>query len=973
MSVGKKTGIIAALLGGALTLYALLGFYLLPYLVQHQLPAMLSEKTGQQVQLQSVRFNPFKFAFALGGFSLSTADAKVLLAFEAFDVNADAWASLTSRAVVLDSVILRKPIVNLERRSDGSLNLGDLAPKKAPSAEEARDDGSVAVAVHRLAIESGYAGWQDNANGRMQTETLSPIDLTISELTTQGESGATLDLVLGIASGGQLKWQGDFEVGRLTSKGHLNLDGLVLSRVWQLFLQDLLPVEIKGGHLSLQADYQASYSESGLALSIVKGAVGVKQLAITEKDQPEVLLTIPSLAVNGIGIDSSKRRVDIAGVTSEDGLVKAWLREDGKINYQALFAKDAGSAAVPRAEDASSSISWQIRLEQLALNRYQVQFADRAQAKPVELRLSDLGIKLKDYSTQTNDKLPLELVTRINDSGNLKVAGDVVIAPFGTELDLELESLDLKPFQTYLDSYLKLELVSGDLSGKGHVSLVLADELQLDFKGDADLANLITRDKVKNKDFLKWSELQLRQIGIDLAKREYGIGKVVFDRPYVRFTINKDKTTNIDDIVIPQLGKDKATQKTAQSKAENPKKQPLITIGKIELKDGNSDFADYSLILPFVAEMNTLNGAVDGFSTAQDTRAKLALKGKVYDMAQVNINGIYQLQNGDSEIALKFRHMPLPLITPYMAEFAGYKIEKGQMALDLQYTIKKGQLEAHNKIFIDQLTLGEHIENPNAVSLPLHLAVALLKDADGKINLDFPITGSLDDPKFSVGSLISDVLVNLVKKVVMSPFKALGSLLDDRQDFSTVVFAAGGAELSAEQVAKLESVGKALQAKPELVLEVKGMAFQDQDWPVMRFDALKDILKKMKSGELRDKGKNIRSEYIELTDDEYKRLLAKFFKEVFPDQIEYSLLGQPRIKAQPDADFYRLAREKLEAVMPPDSQRLNNLAVVRANAIAKLLMEKAGIDNGRIYILAPELDPKGVVGIVSVLSLNVAS
>lgn len=142
----------------------------------------------------------------------------------------------------------------------------------------------------------------------------------------------------------------------------------------------------------------------------------------------------------------------------------------------------------------------------------------------------------------------------------------------------------------------------------------------------------------------------------------------------------------------------------------------------------------------------------------------------------------------------------------------------------------------------------------------------------------------------------------------------------------------------------------------------------------MRFDAVKDILKKMKSGEMRDKGDKVRHEYIELSDDEYKRLLAKFYAEVFPQKIDHSLFGKPRIKSNPDGDFYSLAITELEGIMKPDPQRLNDLAVSRANQIAKYLTEKVGVDRGRIYILATQLNSKDTQGVIrALLSLNVAS
>ncbi len=169
-------------------------------------------------------------------------------------------------------------------------------------------------------------------------------------------------------------------------------------------------------------------------------------------------------------------------------------------------------------------------------------------------------------------------------------------------------------------------------------------------------------------------------------------------------------------------------------------------------------------------------------------------------------------------------------------------------------------------------------------------------------------------------------------------------------------------------------IAKALDTKPELVLEVKGIAYQTQDWPVMRFDALKDILKKMKSGELRDKGEKIRYEYLDLSEEDYKRLLAKFYGEVFPQKLDHSLLGKPRIKERPDGDFYEMARQELESIMQPEPQRLNDLAVSRANHIAKHLAEKSGVDRNRIFILATELDVmEEQKAIQALLSLNVAS
>jgi hypothetical protein len=979
--MNRKKGLIAALGLIALpAIYAFLGFYLVPTLALKKLPALLQEETGQQARLSAIRFNPFNFTLVMEGFALGAKDGKDLVGFERLFVDLDAVESAKLRGVVLDAIELNSPQFNIERRADGAFNFADIKVKQSESEPQPdpKDSGgdSLALLVHQIAIKEGRISWQDAVTGQVRSENLLPLNLTLNEFSTQAASSAVGDLSMGLESGGNIEWHGDFTIAPLASKGHLKLEKIGLARSWQLFLQQILPVEIVNGLLGLQVDYTLAEAPHGLLTKISNGNIDIKQLEITENNHGKPLVSVPALAVSGINIDVNQQQVEISMVTSSDAAISAWLQADGIVNYQALFAGDTAAPATTQSSAtpavAEESKPWLVKVDELALNNYNIHFTDFSLPKPLELQLSELSCKLQKFSTQDGGKLPVQLSSKFNNTGGLKVDGEMSLQPFTGAWALDIQDVNLKVFQPYLDPFLKLELVDGDFSGKGNLQLAVAEQLQLTFQGGANLEGLVTRDQVKNADFLKWSNLELTGIDIDLAKQDFKFARVMFDRPYLRFNIKKDGQTNIDDLMVPQTpAKPSSAAKPPAKPAADKSAEPRVSIGKIELKEGKSDFSDYSLILPFVAAMNSLNGEVSGFSSDKDAEAKLALKGKVYEMASVGIKGKYQFDTGDSDIALNFTNMPLPLITPYMAEFAGYRIEKGQMALDLRYTIKQGQLAVQNKLLIDQLTLGEHVENPNAVSLPLHLAIALLKDGDGKINLDFPITGSLEDPKFSIGSLLANVLVNLISKVAMSPFKALGSLLDDDKDFSAVAFAPGSAELAVEESAKLDQLNKALLSKPELTLEIKGIAYENMDWPAMRFEAVKDVLKKMRSGELRDKGEKVRHEYIELSDDDYKRLLAKFFGEVFPLEMDRSLLGKPRIKSNPDADFYPLAQQKLEGIFPPDPQRLNDLAIARANHIAQYLADPGGISKDRLYLLATELNQAETAeGIKSVLSLS---
>jgi hypothetical protein len=976
MLITKKHKTIVASIVIFVSVYAGVGFYLLPLIVSKKLPDILHEQTGHQASLESLKLNPFSFELELQNFSLTDAENKPLLSFDRFVVNFNAWESLRHLAVVFDSIELSKPYIHLIREANGQFNFSHLVAKSKPDQEPSTPVSIPPITLHQLSIDNGEFNWLDVSQDPQQGANLKPINLKIAELTTEINTKGHFDLGFELASGGHLQWQGEFTLSPLASTGLLQIEQLNLATLSKEFFAKLLPATLTQGNLNVHTDYQVESIANKLELKLSKAEIDLDNLKLSEKNRMTDLISIPKLAIRDISLDLDKKKIKAHSLISSAALFNLALEADGRLNYQRLFAikpappTQASSIPTPPATNAEST--WQIGLEELVIDKYHVQLRDFSRTTPQTMQLTDMHLKLLNFSSPQAEKLPLEFDALFNKTGKLSLTGNLALSPFSAALVLNLSNVKLQAFQDYLDDYLRLDLVDGSFNTQGTINISSAQNLQLLFNGVANLNNLVTRDKINGQDFLKWTNLSLENIQYDLSQQVFSLDRLFLDHPYIRITVQKDRTTNLKQILSSKTATPSAVANSAKSDIADATPSPNINISKIQFNAGSSDFSDYSLILPFVTEMDELNGEINGYSSNQNKPLALTLKGKVYHLAPVNINGRYQLKNGDSNITLKFDHMPLPLITPYMADFAGYKIEKGQMSLDLQYKVQNGDLNAQNKIFIDQLTLGDQVDNPHATSLPLNLAIALLKDADGKINLDFPITGSLNDPSFSVGSLIIDVISNLITKLVSAPFHALGSLLDDEQDYSLVKFQPGSAEISASEMEKLDQLSKALINKPGLSLEIKGKAYLALDWPVIRSAALRDILKQMKSGELRDTGQTIRSEYINLTDPEYQRLLEKFFKEVFPQETEYSLLGKPQVKTQTDADFYQLAEQKIEEKLPVETERLNDLAISRSNAISKYLLEKAGIDLSRQYILSPELNSDTSAEIVSTLSLNVA-
>lgn len=1015
LSILKWTFILAS---SFLILYSVVGAFILPPLLKTKLPDIIQQQTGRKAVISNVQFQPFDLSLRLQDFQIQESNGQPFVAFDDFYIKIGLSQSIKLSALVVDEIALKKPHINIVRQKDGTFNFQHILNSTADD-KGSTDHQLFPLVITKIVLSEGILGWDDASANVPVKEELNPINITIENLTTFTDKQAVVGLSLTVKSGGELGWQGKLQLNPLSSEGHINFNKAKLKTLASLALLDAIPFDFDGYEL-LDADYKLSYIKNDLQLAISKAAIEVHDLQLLEKKQKKALIKIPVIATKGIqfdlkkqiaGMDSflitdfqfseknakntlikipefksdsivvdlKKQAIGINSVTANNGQVDAWLNSDGHINYQALFSDDnttvnTDAVAVVNNQEVKKT-SWAIKIKSIAVNNFGLDFQDKTLKKPVTASFKPISFKLKDYDSSNGVILPVELLVGINNKGSIKLSGDTVIDPFSTQLAVKMEAIELANYQPYYDKWVRLDLIDGDLNIEGKLSVgnLAQDKPDVKFKGNLGIDNLLTRDQKRNKDFVKWDKLTLTDLEIDSLANHYTATTLLINRPYARVTIRKDKTVNFNDIVISDTTKPtKSTQEKQTTKKEADSDKLFFKLNNIQIVDGSSDFSDLSLILPFAAQIKSLDGGLTDISSDKQSKIKIALQGNAYDLAPVDIKGEISPLLGSYHVDINFKGLPMPLVSPYMVQFAGYKVEKGKMNLDLQYKVDNKELVASNNLMIDQFELGDKVENPNAVSLPLKLAVALLKDANGKIKLDVPITGSLDDPKFSISTIVTDALFNVLSKVVTAPFRALGSLFGSEKEMSTVSFSAGSSTLNEKQQAKLKSLAEQLNKHPELNLDIKGAAYQEQDWPVIRGDALYDQLKKRRAIEL-NKGtdKKIREEYVELSDDDYKRLLADMFIEKFPLLAEKSFLGTPKLMNPSAGDFYEIAKQKLFAVIKVQPQRLKVLAVARAQAIANYMVQKGGVTIEKIFILDTALDPvRDNKEIISYLSLN---
>ncbi|WP_158083113.1 DUF748 domain-containing protein [Methyloprofundus sedimenti] len=775
------------------------------------------------------------------------------------------------------------------------------------------------------------------------------------------------DFKLWFEQSGQLNYQGAFAVKESeleTAKENPQQAQQTEVLPWNLNIQDIAVKDTK-------INFSDKRNEEAVLLNIAAVDMGVKNYHLLANELVQItanqgymnlrelilstnkeaeLIKVPLIQVSDIDFNLQDKNVKINAIHTNDALIKAWLAKNGEFNYQSLFAP---ASTKPEEQGAESKMSdtqakpWLLELAEFKIDNYALEFKDYTTARPVSLNLTEVNFAVTEFNNQQGAQLPISFSSRFNQQGIINISGQSVIEPFKTDLDIAISKVGIDSFEPYINQAARLDIIGGNFNTQGKLAISQAKQadLQLQYRGQIDIKDLHTRDQILKQDFLKWQKLTLAGLDFNLHPGELKIKSVSLDRPYARVTIKEDKTTNINDIIV-------AEKSDKQQKATTNAASPFVyKIDKTNISHGESDFSDYSLILPFVVHLNDLKGGISNISSNQKNKTKVDLNGKAFDLSPVVVQGNFNASMDDLDIAMHFKSFPLPFLSPYMVEFSGDKIEKGKMSLDLRYQVSDKKLTATNELVIDQFKLGEKVDNPDAVKLPLRLAAVLLKDKDGRININMPVKGSMDDPEFSLRGLVLDVFINLLTKVAASPFTAIGSFLGSNADYSVVTFEAGNAEINAEQGKKLDELATALVQKTELSLDIRGMAYTNQDWPAMNKVALMDKLKQIHADELKKAGKTRRAAYIELSGDEYQRLLADLFIQTFPDLAQRSIFGTPKLTYPEMGDFYTVANNMLTAMIKPDNNKLAILALTRARNIAAYMLNKEGITQSRIFIL----------------------
>ena len=947
----------------ALALYSLLGFLILPGIALRVVNQQLANYATVPAHLQRIELNPFNLELTLWGLVIGE-PGKEQVGFERLYANLQ-LDSLWTKALHLSDIELEKSRTEILFAKDGQLNLLGLFKLPASEPTPANPDAKpFPLRIDRIQLVGGNLHFVDARPSEPIEFLYDKLDFELKNLSTLPEDNADMTLVAIGPAGGQIDWKGNFSLIPIASEGTLKITDGQMKAFWP-YVRDAVPLVLENGVVSLSTDYKLNLSkETELLLSNV--AVNIAPFAIKAPDG-RPLAKLERLDVSDTTVDLAKQQVVVGKIRSQKLETWAALEADGQLDWQKLFAsqpsKPAAKAAAepantpaaadsPKPESTAPSKPWQVLIKDVQLRDYKVHLADRSAKPEVTLDVTPLNVDLQNFDSLNGSPFNLRLDTGLGKQGKISADGVVNLAPVTAQLNVKTQDIDLRVAQSYINPFIRLELRSGMLGSDLKVNLKSTDPLALSVTGRAQIDQLHTLDTLKTRDFLKWQQVVVEGLNYQHGD-SLSIDRVNLYQPYARFMINDDRTTNIDDLLIPQPADSGA--KTAAAKPASNDKPLGIHIGGIAINDGSANFADFSLTPNFATAVQQLNGQIGTIDSRQAKPASVDIKGKVDRYAPVTIKGAVNPFDpmASLDIATSFKRVELTTLTPYSGKFAGYRIRKGRLNLDLHYLITKGQLKAENKVVVEQLQLGEKVDSPDAVSLPLKLAIALLKDVDGKISIELPVTGDLNNPQFSVMPIVWQTLRNLIVKAAAAPFKLIGGLVSGggSEDLGTVSFAPGSSDLSKDAEAALVKLSQALKERPALRLEIEGTAAKSSDGPLLAEQRLEREYQYNYYKMLQRRGDKVpaQASLIQVPDNEKGPLLEGIYR--------------TRLKTQPPAEWKDLGKEERTAKMRADVIKfwsssdvlLRQLGQDRASSIKDYLVDKGQLADDRVYFIDANL------------------
>ena len=882
----------------------------------------------------------------------------------------------------LYSLDIYDPQLFINRNQSGQWNFqrllaaGDESPDKTLEADETTPEMPL-IKVEHAALHKGQVHYLDDYPPGGFREEIRQIDLNLDNFSTNRYELTNLDLRLQTTHKMNLSVTGQVGVQPATAELEVVLNGFLLEPHYP-YLAELLTKPL-GGTLNFATS--ATFEEGGnLFLKQTQLGLHDIQVPFTEQDN----FTLTDLSITGGTFNLQQQQISFRSILFSGGELIASRLADGSLSPLKLLKPSSPSSSPEEEQIETSQNDWKVAVSNIMLENFDLQFTDLSLAKKPQMDIEKLTVTLANLTYPDSAQSPFEIKAQVGGQGTVALSGTLAHTPLRLQAESKINALPLTKINDFRPKNLHASLKDGKLFADMNVALKqLPNTLTGSFGGRVSIEDFNVHDPLSDGELLAWEHLGMEGIKGEISPFKLAIENVSLSNYLAKILIDQDGQVNLASVTTKETSAQKeSTEETLKPEedvkaasneinavVEDSSAPPDISINAVTLQGGTVAFTDRHLKDTFTTTMYQLGGRVTGLSSEEQMQADVDLRGHLENHSPLTISGKLNPLSRDlyADLTIRFKDIDLVPMTPYSGTYLGYTIDKGKLYLDLNYQIKHRKINASNQVMIDQFTFGETVKSEQATSLPVSLAVALLKDSSGEIHLDLPVSGDLDDPSFSVAGTVFTILKNLLVKAATSPFALLGAMFGGDEDFSSVTFSSGSDVISEEQQQQLTKLAKILTQRPGLTLEVSAFIDEENDPEAYRQLQLHQALLDAKTVELKDAGKAPEAEgELSISEDEYPDYLRKVYTNAdFPRPRNFVGL----LKELPVEEMKKLLLANIRA----GDEEMQRLAQSRAKAVREILFTASEKVKEQIFLKNVDILQKPESGTASRVEFNISS
>ena len=849
----------------------------------------------------------------------------------------------------ITDITLDKPEFHLVRSRDGKMNISSLLSRRESGGTHRKEEKTTGtINIKKFSTADGSVFFTDHLPGGGYSMHARDINMLVRDISTSNrtEASYSIDLKAGIDE--QLKAKGVFTWSDQKTFGVISLKNFEIEP-FAPYISSFFTGHVSGGKVDVNTEYYVNINDAP-EIKARNADMVISGLKIGLNDKSEVMSAEKIRLVNG-NLNMQTKEFSADAFHIKGGQCRIERKADNSLNLARMLPQKKSMTAEDHGETAKKEMhgtspgAWKLALGELDVDNYGINFMDRAAGDPLTTSMYPLSLKLVDISNDPNQVSSFKVRTGINGSGRLEFKGKGKLLKKEASMHVALHAIPIRDFQEYIPFAENLSIKGGRLYVTG--DLALSDpgmeNPSISFRGDADLNRLDANDIFTGKRVLSYRKFSARGINVYTRKRRYLISRIGVEDFFGNIEVMPDGMLNIQRLFNWQgTGAAKKTKKSAD--------HPMLKVRAALLKNGSFKFTDSSIFPPFSTTVSDINGTLTGLSTDPESKAAIKLDAVANSAAAIKIEGKANIlaKKISGEIEVTAQDVSMTRFSTYAERYLGYMIQKGKLDLHMKYFIADNKLSAENKIFLNHFTLGDTVESTDAINLPVGIAVALLKDRNGDIHLDLPVSGDLNDPDFSIASAAWTMVLNLITKAATSPFALLNAVLGEDQDISRIEFDPGSAVISRATEEKVAALAHVLRQRPAIHIELQGLWHSDIDTEPMVEDRFQEMLRAAKFEDMsREERKRLTVDDIRIQPEEYREYLTDVYEDA-PFDKPRNFIGL--IKSQPVDVMEKMVRKNIKVT----TDELRQLALDRSENVKVWLVKRGGIDASRIFVVQPE-------------------